>query len=63
MSAMNDVNNIKVKCFNSHTMTDIENSMNTWLTKNNIYVVDIKFSTMQDNSFRYYSVLVIYRED
>lgn len=64
MSTMKGIRDIKVKCFNNRTMTDTENSMNTWLTTKDIDVIEIKFSTAIDGSgYRYYSILVIYREN
>ena len=59
MSAMNDVNNIKVKCFDTYCISGMESVINEWLTKNNVYIVDIKLSTINNHCI----ALVVYRED
>ena len=59
MSAMNDVNNIKVKCFDTYCISGMESVINEWLTKNNVYIVDIKLISMCNRC----TVLIVYRED
>lgn len=58
-------NNIRVECIASEEDSDLEDEINEWILKNNVDVIDIKFSSsscVDNEKVHYdYSALIIYR--
>lgn len=58
-------NNIRVECIASEDDINLEDEINEWILKNNVDIIDIKFSSSSciNNKKIYYdySALIIYR--
>ena len=61
---MNMVTKMKVKVFDEEHEKDLENSINSFLSDNDIEVIDIKFSTSSiaylDEQIYCFSAMIIY---
>ena len=53
---------MKVKTFRSNFTSQLDNSINNFISSPDIEVIDIKFSTGSKQGFVQYSAMVIYKD-